>query len=468
MSTSKKIFLAVFALFIAGLNIALYSWAHSLKAEEDQYIQNVCIWKFSFDNQNRLWAMVSPKIGEDCDYRNIELRVYENGVVTQTYTCDEVGCSSRSLEDLIVDSTGRVWIHWQAYEGSRIVTGYKENWKEVPLKHSDLNIRKMAVDANGKLWIGTATDGLFIIDGNEQKNFTENNSGLVGNAVTGIAFDNQGRAWIGAYSYDTDTGGINIFDEENWETYTTENSPLLGERVSSIVIDKQNRVWIGTDKGITIFDGSDWMSHPTNMVDLYNTNQPRNGNVVSMIFDGQGRVWVNDTRVFDGKTWKYFLDPYHSGVNDTTDDSNRNIWVATNNGVVIIRPDSPQPVSKAIGMAGLAIAKGAMTYITVILLIAWISVVFNTWHSIGFSLLGLPVYFIWILMRAPNIESFGDYGVFILNPAVFGTIGGAIGGTVVIFLERHGGTSTKQWGLIGFVVGTVISFCILSLPGGIY
>ena len=251
MSINKKVFLFIFALFIVGLNIALPLWARSLKAEEDKYIQNVCIWKFSFDNQNRLWAMVSPKVGEHCDYRNDELRVYENGVVTQTYTCDEVGCNSRSLEDLIVDPTGRVWIHWQAYEGSRIVTGYKENWKEIPLRHSDLNIRIIATDAKGKLWIGTATDGLFIIDGNEEINFTENNSYLVGNAVTGIAFDNQGRAWIGSYSYDTHTGGVNLFDGEKWETYTPENSSLLGKVLfPSIAIDKQKQVWIGTDKGI--------------------------------------------------------------------------------------------------------------------------------------------------------------------------------------------------------------------------
>ena len=465
MLKNNKIFLTIFALFIIGLDVALPFWARSLKAEEDQHIQNACIWVFTFDSQNRLWAMVSPKIGEHCDYGNIELRVYENKVVTQTYTCDEVRCSSRSLEDLIVDSTGRVWIHWQAYEGSRIVTGYKENWEELPLKHSDINIRKIAVDANGKLWIGTATDGLFIVDGNEEKNFTENNSDLVGNAVTGIAFDNQGRAWIGAYSYDTQTGGVNIFDGENWETYTTENLPLLGKVLfPSIAIDKQNQVWIGTDQGITVFDGKNWNSYSTGGVDLNSYNTWRNGNVVSMIFDVQERVWVNDTRVFDGKTWKYFLDPYHSGINDTTVDSNGNVWVATDNGVVIIRPDSPQPVSKTIGMAGLAIATGSMVYVTILLLITWISIAFNTWRSIGYGLLGLPVYFISIILSDVSVDRFGDYGVFILNPGVFGTIGGLIGGAVEIYIARHGNASKKRWALIGFIVGTVLSFCVMTLP----
>lgn len=463
MST-KKIFLAVFALFIVGLNIALNSWVQSLKAEEVTYLKDDVIERLTFDNQNRLFVMVNREFDKDCAGAD-ELRIYENGVITRTYTGIEVECKSRRLGDFIVDSSGRVWINWGGY----VVVGDGENWSEIPLNRSDLNIRTLTVDAQGKLWIGTATDGLFTIDGNNQKNFTENNSGLMGNAVTGIAFDNQDRAWIGAYSNDTDTGGINIFDGENWETYTTENSPLLEERVSSIAIDKQNRAWIGTDKGITVFDGGDWVNYTTSKVDLDSPISPRRlHNVVSMIFDVQERVWANDTRVFDGKTWKYFLDPYHSGVNDTTVDNNGNIWVATDNGVAIIRPDSPQPVSYATGMAGLAIAKGAMAYITVILLIAWISVAFNTWRSIGFGLLGLPVYFIWILMRAPNVESFGDYGVFILNPAVFGTIGGIIGGAVEIYFKRHGGTSTKQWGLIGFLVGTVISFCILSLPGGFY
>jgi len=465
MSTSKKIFLVIFALFIVVINIISYIWAQSLKAEEVPYLKDEVVYELIFDHQGRLWATVSHELYGGCS--DDEVRVYENGVITRTFTDIENGCKF-ALGEFILDSTDHVWLWVQQY-GKDVAINDGEKWLEVPLDfmRSEPNIRTIAIDAQGKLWIGVRGDGLYVVDGSEWENYTVENSGLQGETVTGIAFDDQDRAWI-ASGYYEDAGGVNIFDGKNWQAYTPENSPLLSKTVTSITFDKQNRAWIGTDKGITVFDGRDWVSYPTDTVDLYTPLQWRNGKVVTMVFDGLGRVWVNDTRVFDGQTWKYFLDPYHSGVNDTTVDSNGNIWIATNNGVAIIRPDSPQPVSYAIGMAGLAIAKGAMAYITVILLIAWISVVFNTWQSIGFGLLGLPVYFIWILMRAPNVESFGDYGVFILNPAVFGTIGGIIGGAVEIYFKRHGGTSTKQWGLIGFVIGTVFSFCILSLPGGIY
>jgi len=290
------------------------------------------------------------------------------------------------------------------------------------------------------------------------------NSGLPGYTVSDITFDNKGRAWI-----TTGKGEVNTFDGSDWNAYTP---PLTSYTAKLITFDKQNRVWISTEKEISVFDGKDWVSYSTNAVDL---GSSRSGKIVSIVFDSQERVWVNRTRVFDGKTWNYFFDPYHLGVYDTTVDNVGNIWISTDEGVVIIRPDSPQPVQYTIGVISLAIAKGALAYFTLLLLIVWISVAYNTWRNIGFGLLGLPVYFIFLIML-PSIYgssiyenyydgSFGMDNIFILNPAVFGTIGGIIGGLAEIFIKRHGSTSTKKWGLIGFVVGIILSFCVIVVPG---
>ena len=463
MSKSKIIFLFIFALFIIGLNIGSLLWVKSLKAEEITYIQNVKLWELAFDSQNRLWMIVSPKLGE-YDTGDIELRVYENGVLTHTYTNIQLKGYRSFPQELIVDSTGHAWINWQ--EGVNVIDGEKPKVIPLDFRSKPGFISTIAVDAQGILWIGTYQYGLYIVDGNELKNYTMGNSGLLGNDVTGIAFDEQNRAWITAYD-DGNTGGVNIFDGKEWQAYTPENSQLPSTEATSITIDKQNRVWIGTDKGLTVFDGKGWKSYSTDGVDLGSWVRSRYGRVVSMVFDGQERVWVNTTEVFDGKTWKTFydpfFDPYQTGFGDIAVDNDGNVWLAyhPDNRVKIVRPGSPQPVSHTVAKMAFVVIKGGLIYITLILLIVWISVAFNTWGSIGYGLLGLPI-FLYLLITSDIYYYY--YYDFLFISATFGPIFGIIGGGVDIYFSRHGNINKKRWGLIGFVTGTVLSFCYLALP----
>ena len=190
------------------------------------------------------------------------------------------------------------------------------------------------------------------------------------------------------------------------------------------------------------------------------------GRVVSMVFDGQERVWVNTTNVFDGETWKTFYDPFfdphQTGFGDIAVDNDGNVWLATygyrpDHRVKIVRPGSPQPVSHTVAKMAFVVIKGGLIYITLILLIVWISVAFNTWGSIGYGLLGLPI-FLYPLLTSGNYP----YGFPFWNPATFGTIFGIIGGVVDIYFSRHGNINKKRWGLIGFVTGTVLSFCFFT------
>lgn len=123
----------------------------------------------------------------------------------------------------------------------------------------------MVQDNKGTIWVG-GTDGIFIIT-NPNNVFKNNamttsrikiprNDGtnladylLDGVQVNAIAVDGSNRKWIG-----TETNGVFLVSEDGLETihhFTSENSPLLSNTVISIGInEKTGEVFFGTGNGL--------------------------------------------------------------------------------------------------------------------------------------------------------------------------------------------------------------------------
>ncbi|MBI5945461.1 MAG: hypothetical protein HY864_13925 [Chloroflexi bacterium] len=456
MTKPKKIFLFVFALFAVALNISLYIWNQSLKASEIPYLVNTHVDRIAFDGRGQVWV-----------YGDGKLSVYKDGALVQVFTKKDSPALGGNLWELEVDNKGRTWVATQGYERTvdlAVFNGTK--WSTVfPLSDSvnserALGIYALAIDAQGRAWVGVEEQGLYIINGDIWKHYTADNSDLLSNTVDTIVFDNQGRAWLG-----TQGGGLNIFDGEVWQTFTNKNSPLLGVLVGAIAFDHQGQAWIAStgqaSGGINIFDGETWVSYPGD------------GDFLDIDIDGRGRVWAmrgfdQGIVVFDGKTKKYFFDPFHLSVGQIggmlTADENGNIWIPTENGVVIILPDSPQPISFAASILSIIVTTNGLIYLTTLLMVIWLCVAVNVWRSIGFSLLGLPIYLGWIIMHNQRLSQF-DFSLFntyfFINPGVVGTIAGIIGGCLDIFLAKRGSDKRTRWGLVGLVIGSGLSFCFM-------
>ena len=88
---------------------------------------------------------------------------------------------------------------------------------------------------------------------------------LPGKSVAAIAFDEQGRAWIGTYR-----DGVSVFDGDTWATYTTENSGLVADGVRVIAFDEQGRAWIGTHESVSILQPNELTPIPQAIVVLRN------------------------------------------------------------------------------------------------------------------------------------------------------------------------------------------------------
>ncbi len=180
------------------------------------------------------------------------------------------------------------------------------------------------------LWVAT-TGGIVrwnISDSTNIKYTTVN--GLSDNAVKDIFVDNDGNKWFGTKE------GVTMYDGSDWITYNTSNSGLPDNIVYAITQDNDGNYWFGTGNGCAKFDGTTWTAHinlggVTNVavrgiaVDTLNhiwtANNPHNFGDPGGVSMYDGSAWTNWD--LDGTTWQ---DNYLLSL--ATDGKNR-VWAGT-------------------------------------------------------------------------------------------------------------------------------------------
>lgn len=123
-------------------------------------------------------------------------------------------------------------------------------------------IRSLAIDKNGQLWIGTALGVVVISDPGSV--FTSSFRGascpvyvnrclLKDDIITAIAIDGANRKWIGTEN------GVFLLNPDGTEqiaVFNTDNSPLISNIITDIEVDQQTgEVFIGTENGLISYMG---------------------------------------------------------------------------------------------------------------------------------------------------------------------------------------------------------------------
>ena len=230
---------------------------------------------------------------------------------------------------------------------------------------SSNNIRKIIMDLDGKLWIGTL-HGIDIYNCDD-KNFThlqnepKNSASLSQNSVYDIFQDRQGIIWVGTYY-----GGVNMIypDDTPFKVYSsaTTNNGLSGSVVSSITEDDNRNLWIGTEG-----EGLNYYNRKNNNFTHYKNN-PNNRNslssnlVKSIIKDKENRIWIGThlggLNLFNPKTKTFTR--YTNKETDTSsisndeitaifEDSKARFWVGTNNGLNSFNTETGKFIRNKIG-----------------------------------------------------------------------------------------------------------------------
>jgi len=292
------------------------------------------VWAIGVEAGGRIWCATGSSAGPDRGVSAFD------GATWVSYTTDD-GLASDTVR-AIAHGAEKVWFGTD--RGVSLLHGAA--WQTYTTASEGLasnRVTAIAFAPDGRTWFGTDGGGVSVLDPihNTWTLYTKESTdsdgrepwdGLAGNRISAIAFDGQGRAWIGTREeWDGQRrqwvgGGVSVFDGFHWETYTKENTDddgrapwrgLASNDVSAVVVDDEGRVWVGTGdlldftgSGLSVFDGHDWRT--------YHYPEVASDNITGIALDrARGRVWVagapywisgvrigGGVSIWDGVTWQ--------------------------------------------------------------------------------------------------------------------------------------------------------------------
>lgn len=208
--------------------------------------------------RNMVWSMMQDRNGQlwfgttDGVYR-YDGRTF-NRFLDDPRVVDKEGLHLKMIDCMVEDANGNVWLASGMPPGMEgicrydpttgIITRFKpggEGW-----------IRRMVLDTNGHLWLGTRHRGTWRYDG---RTFTQEKEGLGSPEIV----DKAGNIWFsGSESRDgySAANGIWRFDGTSYTNFTTKDG-LGNYGAWCMVQDRTGKIWVGTRNiGLYRFDGT--------------------------------------------------------------------------------------------------------------------------------------------------------------------------------------------------------------------
>ncbi len=198
------------------------------------------------------------------------------------------GLPSSFLNGLASDRDGYLWIATRdglaRYDG----VGYKV-FQHVPADPAALPgnlVHTVFVDSANRVWVGVEGQG-FCVMGSDRAHFRHFSMAtrpvLLSNDVMAIQQTPDGNLWFGTFG-----GGLYRMDAHERITrylpVAQDARSLPDENIVSLVVDRRGQLWVGTTKGLARWTGKDFEAVP---------QQQLSGPVImSLSADSDGSVWV--------------------------------------------------------------------------------------------------------------------------------------------------------------------------------
>lgn len=108
---------------------------------------------------------------------------------------------------------------------------------------------RLAVDEDGRLYMGSRTNGLFVLDLQNRLRHYTTAEGLPQNFISTLLADYEGNVWVGTYG----SGALRLVDEHlQW---IRAEDGLPDQQINELYADRQDRIWMGTPAGWCYLQG---------------------------------------------------------------------------------------------------------------------------------------------------------------------------------------------------------------------
>ncbi|MGC4233985.1 MAG: two-component regulator propeller domain-containing protein [Niabella sp.] len=302
------------------------------------------------DSQGKIW------IGSDKGVSILENRNNKTALTKlSSLLAHTLPPELKNITSIAEDASHKIWIGTQnngAYcfdPRSGSLTGYLSNRTNSPGLINN-NIRRIFLDKNKNLWIGTQ-EGISIINpltGNFQNiaHNSANKNSLSQNSVHSIFQDNNGSIWVGTYF-----GGANLCYAYNTPFSTLQNddktNSISNNVVSSIEGDRKGNLWIATEGG-----GLNYYDKITGVFRFYKHDRKDTtslgSNLIKKVYlDKEDNLWLGthggSLNVLVPGTSKFIRYPINTStshvaeISSITEDRNQHLWVASNSGLHIFK-----------------------------------------------------------------------------------------------------------------------------------
>ena len=318
------------------------------------------ITSITSDCQGRLWLAS----------RNIGIYVYDP--VTKASNLylpdanDPTKFPNSIVWKLLSDENGNIWVSG-GREGAFLVKAEICNPDEIPVKSefpfSDYQVTAFAEQPDGKLWIGTQENGLFLYDQATKaiKNWKHNpldSTSISANSIKSLLLGRDGNLWIG---YWPEGGSLDRLNKNTSKisSFKVDQDSLPIGQIMDLMEDKEGKIWAATwGKGVLRFD-QEAESFTRFTHDSSNQNSLGGNFALSLYQDIKGRIWIGGGGTLLNPYQPIFLDSYENGqfrhyyeplkldvfpqvdgITDITGGEDGSIWVSKRGVLARIQPES--------------------------------------------------------------------------------------------------------------------------------
>ncbi|RJG15130.1 hybrid sensor histidine kinase/response regulator [Massilia cavernae] len=151
-------------------------------------------------------------------------------------------------------------------------------------------------DADGTIWVGTYSEGLYRWDGRAQRfqahrHVVTDAHSVADNRISALFRDRVGILWVGTWSAGVSRVDLNSGGFARIVRQPDAPTTLTGNNVRAILDDGRGKVWIGTNSGLNLYD-------PASGAVRAWRHEPRNPNSLAdpvagaLAHDRSGALWV--------------------------------------------------------------------------------------------------------------------------------------------------------------------------------